>query len=342
MHMTDALLSVNTGLAFWSVSAGSLAYAARKVRQDSDEKKIPMMGVLGAFVFATQMINFTIPGTGSSGHLAGGFLLTIMLDPSRAFITMASILFIQSLFFADGGLLALGCNIFNIALIPCFVVYPLLFRPWVKDKYHGIRTGLVVVLSTVFSFLIGAAAIVFQTSLSGMSELPWKEFLWLMLSIHLVIGLVEGIVTLAILSYLKNIRPDLIGPSSPSPLISKRGIVASLIAALVVAGLLSHFASSLPDGLEWSIQKLVPLRLKENSGKIREWLGQFQSFSAVFPDYQVKNQSSPSDPVKGLGTSPGGIIGVLVILAFAFFLGFILKKQRGRAPLTPSETNPNL
>jgi cobalt/nickel transport system permease protein len=107
MHMADALLSPPVGAVFWVVSAGFIGYAAKKISAENDVAKTPLMGVMGAFIFAAQMINFAIPGTGSSGHIGGGLLLTVLLGPWRAFITLASVLVIQCLFFADGGLLAL-------------------------------------------------------------------------------------------------------------------------------------------------------------------------------------------------------------------------------------------
>jgi len=114
MHMADALISPAVGGTVWAATAGLTVYSARKLKQEMDDRKLPLMGVLGAFVFAAQMINFTIPATGSSGHLGGGMILAILLGPYAAFLTMASVLTVQALFFADGGLLALGCNIFNL------------------------------------------------------------------------------------------------------------------------------------------------------------------------------------------------------------------------------------
>ncbi|MBU0909543.1 MAG: energy-coupling factor ABC transporter permease, partial [Proteobacteria bacterium] len=128
MHMADALLSPAVGATMWGVAAGTIAYSSMKVKKDLDERKIPLMGVLGAFIFAAQMINFTIPATGSSGHLGGGLLLAILLGPYAAFLTIASVLVVQSLFFADGGILALGCNIFNLGFFPAFIAYPFIYR----------------------------------------------------------------------------------------------------------------------------------------------------------------------------------------------------------------------
>ena len=128
MHMADALLSPTVGTAMWGLTAGAIALSSRKVSRLLDDSRIPLMGVMGAFIFAVQMINFTIPGTGSSGHLGGGLMLAILLGPHAAFLTMASVLIVQALFFADGGLLALGCNIFNLGIFPCFIAYPFIYR----------------------------------------------------------------------------------------------------------------------------------------------------------------------------------------------------------------------
>ena len=128
MHMADALLSPAMGGVMGAAAAATTIYSALKVQNQIDNRKIPLMVVLGAFVFAAQMINFTIPGTGSNGHLGGGLLLAILLGPHAAFITLASVLTVQALFFADGGLLALGCNIFNLGFFPCFIAYPLLYK----------------------------------------------------------------------------------------------------------------------------------------------------------------------------------------------------------------------
>ena len=123
MHMADALVAPAVAATMYVCSGGVAGFSVKKVRLESDPKKIPVMGVMGAFVFAAQMINFTIPGTGSSGHLCGGMMLTALLGPYAAFLTMIGVLLIQCLLFADGVLLALGCNIGNMAFYGCFLGY---------------------------------------------------------------------------------------------------------------------------------------------------------------------------------------------------------------------------
>ena len=131
MHMADALISTPVALAAGAAATTLLGIAGYKVNKQKGENSriVPLMGVLGAFIFAAQMINFTIPGTGSSGHIIGGVLLAAFLGPWAAFLTLSSVLIIQCLVFADGGLLALGCNILNMGAMSTLVAYPLIFRP---------------------------------------------------------------------------------------------------------------------------------------------------------------------------------------------------------------------
>ncbi len=177
MHMADALLSPAVGGAMWAATAVTVAYCARKVRDDLDESKIPLMGVAGAFVFAAQMLNFTIPATGSSGHLGGALMLAILLGPEAAFLVIASVLAVQALFFADGGLLALGANIFNLGFFPAFVAYPLIYRRIVGDGPAFDRRRVIVgsMLAAIVGLQLGAFAVVLETTASGITELPFSH-----------------------------------------------------------------------------------------------------------------------------------------------------------------------
>ncbi|MFH1532803.1 MAG: energy-coupling factor ABC transporter permease [Pseudomonadota bacterium] len=256
MHMADALVSPAVGGVMWAGTAGLIALSARKVNEDLDERKVPLMGVVAAFVFAAQMINFTIPGTGSSGHLGGGLLMAVLLGPHAAFLAMVSVLGVQALFFGDGGLLALGCNVINLGLFPCFVAYPLLYLPLAGRAPTRRRLAFAATTAAVVGLQIGSFAVVLETSLSGITELPFGPFLLLMQPIHLAIGVVEGLATAAILLFLAAARPEVIapGPMAPSGGSLRRVIVGLLVAAALVAGGLSRFASDRPDGLEWAIQ----------------------------------------------------------------------------------------
>ena len=259
MHMADALISPAVGAAMWGATGVVVAYSARRVRSDLDESKIPLMGVAGAFVFAAQMVNFAIPGTGSSGHLGGALLLAILLGPEAAFLVMASILAVQALFFADGGLLALGCNIFNLGFFPAFVAYPLVYRKIVGDGPE-LRAGRVftgALLAAVVGLQLGALAVVLETTASGVSDLPFSTFLLLMQPIHLFIGIAEGLVTAVVVLFVYRAQPELLARTAARR--SLRGlrlwpvVLALAVAALVAGAGLARLASTRPDGLEWSI-----------------------------------------------------------------------------------------
>ncbi|HDH34091.1 MAG TPA: cobalamin biosynthesis protein CbiM, partial [Nitrospirae bacterium] len=327
MHMADALLSPAVGATLWTGTLGAIAYCTRKLRNNIDEKIIPLMGILGAFIFAAQMINFTIPGTGSSGHIGGGMLLAILLGPYAGFITIASVLIIQSLFFADGGILALGCNIWNLGIYPCFIAYPLIFKLLVKEDLSKSRITLASVMSVVTALQLGAFSVVVETLLSGRSELPFGAFTAMMLPIHLAIGLVEGFITAGVVNYVRSARPEIIKSTFDSkplaPAVSIRKVVLTLgIAALITGGSLSWFASTHPDGLEWSVEKVHGSpELSSSETGITAMFEKIQTMTALLPDYGFRQEEgaegtagAKSWPAVNSGTSISGVIGSLMVL----------------------------
>ncbi len=255
MHMADALISPAVGGVMWVATAGLTAYSARKLTEEMDDRKIPLMGVLGALVFAAQMINFTIPGTGSSGHLGGAMLLAILLGPYAAFLTMASILTIQALFFADGGLLTLGCNVFNLGFFPCFIAFPLIYKRIAANSADRKRILPAALLASVTGLLLGALGVVVETFSSGISDLSFRTFVLLMLPIHLVIGIVEGFVTASVAGFVIKIRPEVLEASNSKQISIKPVLITLLIIAALTGGFLSWFASTNPEGLEWSVAR---------------------------------------------------------------------------------------
>ncbi len=263
MHMADALLSPAVGGTMAVVSVGAIAYAVAKIKKEDsfDEKKIPLMAVSGAFVFAAQMINFTIPGTGSSGHIGGGILLAALLGPYPALITISSVLLIQSLFFADGGLLALGCNIFNLGVITCLLAYPLLYKPIIAGTLSKGRIYAASIVAVIIGLQLGSFFVVLQTLASGITELPFTTFLIFMQPIHLAIGVIEGIITGTVLVFIQATRPEILTSAlandSMRSVSTKKVVVGLLVVAVAVGGGLSLFASSFPDGLEWSMEAVA-------------------------------------------------------------------------------------
>lgn len=338
MHMADALISPAVGGAMWAASGGMAAFSAKKVQNDLDEKKIPLMGVLGAFIFAAQMINFSIPGTGSSGHLGGGLILSILLGPYAAFLTMASVLIVQALFFGDGGLLALGCNIFNLGFFTCFVTYPLLYKRIAGNKTNQSRILGGAMLAAVIGLQLGAFGVVLETVFSGISELPFKTFVLLMQPIHLAIGIVEGLVTAAVVSFVWKARPEILESTvSAKPIGSvsvKKVIIGLGIAAVLTGGALSWFASAYPDGLEWSMFHTSGKEEIEARGNIHQSLATIQGKIVFLPDYGFKkgkngmvneNSKAPSWPDVNAGTTVSGLVGGGITLLVAGIIGLVLR-----------------
>lgn len=341
MHMADALISPAVGGALWAVSGGLLAFCARKVKQTLRDNLVPMMGVLGAFIFAAQMINFSIPGTGSSGHLGGGLILTVLLGPYAAFLVIASVLTVQALFFADGGLLALGCNIFNLGFFPAFIAYPLIYRVIAKGEYASARAWVAAVVAAIVGLQLGAFGVVLETQASGISELPFGTFVLMMLPVHLAIGVVEGLATAAVVSFVAKARPEALSMSATVPAPgSLRPVLAGLaLAALVLGGVASWFASTHPDGLEWSMFRVSGQEeLEAPAGGIHETLAGVQEKTAFLPDYGFKasaeepattepEESAPEAwPTVSAGTSVSGIVGGFITLALAGLVGLALRK----------------
>ena len=335
MHMSDALLSVAVGTAMNAVSTGAIGYSVTKLKKmDLEDNKIPMMGVMGAFVFAAQMINFTIPVTGSSGHIGGGILLAALLGPYAAAITLSCVLLIQCLFFADGGLLALGCNIFNLAILPCLVAYPLLYKTILKKKRSKGRITVAALVAVVIGLQLGAFGVVLQTSLSGITELPFLAFTAVMQPIHFAIGIVEGIITAAVLCFIYNIRKEIIenalGTGSVQRAPIKKVYLILATATLLIGGLFSWYASSNPDGLEWAIEKVAQESEISNETAVHGAVQKLQDATAVLPDYSFKAEHSLN---ARLGTSFSGIIGGTITLAIAMAFGALImwyKKFRNR------------
>lgn len=327
MHMADALVVPAVGAVMYVASTAAAGFSIKKVRLEDEPKKIPAMGVMGAFVFAAQMINFTIPGTGSSGHLCGGVLLTAMLGPWAGFLAMIGILLIQCLMFADGGLLALGCNIWNMAFYGCFVGGLLIWKPIMRRGMSKKKITAASVAACVLTLQMGAFSVALETLISGITELPFSVFVSVMQPIHLAIGLAEGVVTAAVLCFVYEARPEMLWAAGAEN-VEKEGrwslrktLVIFAAAAAVTAGVVSLFASSLPDGLEWSIEKTAGNAGPEAAGSVYEMAEKVQDATAILPDYAFSSGDS------AVGTTVSGLVGGAAVLllcvaacyAFKFF-----------------------
>lgn len=326
MHMNDGLISVHIGFIFVTIAVLMMAISIKKVTENKDESKIPMMAVMGAFVFAGQMINFTIPGTGSSGHIGGGILLCLVLGQYPAFLSLCSVLIIQCLFFGDGGLLALGCNIFNMGVIPCFIAYPLIVKPILKKIVNVKSLVIASILGVVVGLELGAFGVVLETLASHITQLPFTGFVALMLPIHLAIGLVEGIITALVAIYVYKDNPAIIKTALTKQtyqgLNIKRQFVILGVFALLIGGGLSLYASSHPDGLEWSIFNVTGQEEIENTNDTKDEIASIQESTTVLPDYNFKDENSM------LGTSFSGIVGIGLTFILAGATGFIISRKK--------------
>ena len=328
MHMADALVSPAVAGTMYAASAIAAGYSIHKVRLEDNPKKIPVMGVMGAFVFAAQMINFTIPGTGSSGHLCGGMMLSAILGPWGGFLTMIGVLLIQCLFFADGGLLALGCNVWNMAFYGCFIGALLIWRPFVKGGATKGKITAASIIGCVLTLQLGAFSVSIETLLSGITELPFSVFVGVMQPIHLAIGFVEGLITAAVLCFIHSARPELLwgvekeageGKLSLGKTIGVLGILTAL-----VGGILALFASAFPDGLEWSMEKVAGTAELESSGGIYSVFAGIQEKLSFLPDYAFPGSESAA------GTTVSGIVGALIVAALCIALCYAVKLFRGK------------
>ena len=353
MHMADALLAPAVAAAMYAASGTAAGISVHRLRKEDNPQKLPAMAVSAALVFAGQMINYTIPGTGSSGHMCGGMLLSALLGPEAGFLSMIVILAIQCLFFADGGLMALGANVWNMAFYGCFVGYYLLWRPILRGQWfsgRGAKTAqrariiCASVLGCVLTLQLGAFSVVLETSLSGITELPFGAFMALMQPIHLAIGLVEGLVTAAVLVFVYESRPELLRDVDTASLGgAKRSlktvvVILAVVAALVGGGL-SLLASSNPDGLEWALFGNQEAGYSENMGLDEENFGvksdladaaaSVQEATSFLPDYNFAGSESSA------GTTASGLAGSAMVAAVAALIcvagGFFRKKRDTKA-----------
>ncbi len=328
MHMADALLAPAVAGTMYACSGAAMAVSVKKLKEEDDPKKVPVMGVMGAFVFATQMINFTIPGTGSSGHLCGGMLLSSLLGPYGGFLTMIGVLLIQCLFFADGGLLALGANIWNMAFYGCFIGSFVIWNQMMKKGINKKKITIASILGSMVTLEMGALSVCIETYASGVSELPFTTFLLTMLPIHLAIGFVEGLITAAVLCFIYEARPELLwhnGEIDKEGRFSFKktvGIVAVL--AAVIGGVISLFASAFPDGLEWSMEQVAGTSELEASGGIYSWVESIQNATSFLPDYAFKNTES------AVGTTVSGLLGALIVCAVCVGASMLFRFYRKR------------
>jgi cobalt/nickel transport system permease protein len=296
LHIPDGFLSLAVSLVCWILAIVGVGAALWRSQKDLGERQVPLMGVLAAFIFAAQMLNFTVAG-GTSGHLIGGALAAILLGPWAGILTMTTVVAIQALLFQDGGLLVMGANILNMGIVATLVAYGA-YRG-VQALARGQRWGLFVggFVAAWFSVVISAVACAVQLAFSGTS--PLGVALPAMAGVHVIIGLGEGLITVGALAFVAATRRDLLEPASATTG-SMRWAAVGLVLALAVT-LLAPLASPHPDGLE---------RVAEDAG----FIGAAQDAPyEIIPDYVLPGLSN-----EALATISAGIVGTLLVAGVAF------------------------
>jgi cobalt/nickel transport system permease protein len=302
LHIPDGFLNLAISLAFWLMTAGMIALALSKTNKSLGEKQVPLMGVMAAFIFAAQMLNFPVAG-GTSGHFLGGALAAIVLGPWAGILVMTAVVALQGLLFQDGGLLVMGANIFNMGVLTAVIGFGL-YRT-VSGRGKGLRltvAGFAAWLSTIAAALLTSL----QLWLSGTSRL--EIVVPAMLTVHFIIGIGEAIITVAALAFIEQTRPDLLNAEKTAAS-GGRGWVYIGIVVSLAAVLLSPLASASPDGLE---------RVAEDMGFLR--LGQSAPYE-ILPDYTI-----PFLGETALSTIVAGAVGALVVMGLVILLGRSLRK----------------
>lgn len=239
MHIPDGFLATPVWAVLDVVSLPAVGAFAARAQRDLRESQVPLLGVMGAFVFAAQMVNFPV-AAGTSGHLVGGTLLACTLGPSAAVVVMTAILGVQALVFQDGGILALGANIFNLAIAGVLAGYlPYHYLCGTRWRKAGLFLGG---MASVFA---GACLALAELLISGV---PMKApLIALSAGVFLVTALLEGAITLAVVQSVESLNPGWIRKPEPSRTLAA---VTLVIAAVLLAAVGTMFASASPDGLE--------------------------------------------------------------------------------------------
>jgi len=306
LHIPDGFLTLVISLIFWGITIIMVSIAISKTNKSLGEKQVPLMGIMAAFIFAAQMLNFPVAG-GTSGHFLGGALAAMVLGPWPGILVLTAVTAVQALLFQDGGLLVMGTNIFNMGILTTVIGFGL-YRS-VMNRRKGTRmtvAGVAAWLAVVASALITAL----QLWLSGTSRL--EIVVPAMLGVHVLIGIGEAVITVAALSFITQTRPDLLNEKATAEKGGRGWVYVGVLVSLL-AVLLSPIASADPDGLE---------RVAENIGFLE--LGQSAPFQ-ILPDYTV-----PFLGETALSTIVAGGVGALVLLGLMIVIGKLLKSKKVR------------
>lgn len=312
LHIPDGFLSIGVALVLWVLTIIIVAISLQRVSKDLGERQVPLMGVVAAAIFAGQMLNFPVAG-GTSGHLLGAALATILLGPYAAILVLTCVIGVQGLLFQDGGLLAMGANIFNMGIVGVIVTNFLYrtVRSVSGNKPWGIFAG--GFLSAWISVIIAALITALELALSGTS--PANIAIPAMGGVHILIGLGEGLITAGALAFIYFTRPDLLKVGEAKPAGAGLWVIGLVIAVAIAVA--SPLASSHPDGLEW---------VAEQQG----FLANAQAAPyQIIPDYVF-----PGIENQALATIAAGIVGTLIVGGAAFGIAYTRRNRNGKTTAT--------
>ncbi len=307
MHIPDGFLSLPVSLALWLLSIAFIGVALRRAERNLRENDLPLMGVLAAAIFAGQMLNFPVSG-GTSGHLLGAALAAILLGPYPAMLVMTAVVSVQAILFQDGGLLAMGANLFNMAVVGVWTSYGVyaFIRRLLGENRRGLLAGGFA--AAWVSIFLAALACALQLALSGTT--PASLAVPAMGAIHALIGIGEGLITVGALAFLYAARRDLLeAPQHRAALDRPVWLGGALIAVLLVIA--SPLASSHPDGLESVAEQLRFLETAQ------------PPLYEIIPDYLLPGISN-----EALATILAGLIGLVVVTGAALSTALLRRKSQ--------------
>lgn len=301
LHIPDGFLNLLVSLACWLLALVVLGLAVANTRHDFDERLVPLAGIMAAFIFAAQMINFPVAG-GTSGHFIGAALAFIVLGPWLGVLAMTAVIAVQALIFQDGGLVVMGANILVMAVVPGFVAYGI----YQLSRGRSWRTRLASAgVGAWLSVMVAAAFVSLLLAFSGTSSLG--VVLPAMLGVHALIGIGEALVTVAALAFIHATRPGQLSDGSPA---GKSGWIVAGIAAALLVVLLAPFASGHPDGLEW---------VAETAGFLD---AAREAPYQLLPDYTIPVMSETD-----LSTILAGIAGALLVAGLMAVMARWLRRR---------------
>lgn len=294
LHIPDGFLSVMIAVICWVAALVGLYFAVQNSQQKFDERLVPLAGIMAAFIFAAQMLNFPVAG-GTSGHFIGAALATIVLGPWLGMLVMAAVIILQALLFQDGGLVVMGANVLVMGIVPALVGFGLT-RSFL-NRPMGQRLAVIGVASWL-SIMAAAFVTALLLWLSGTSTL--RLVVPAMLGIHALIGIGEALITVAAYTFIVRTRPELVEKGKASG--GRNWVIGGVLVALFLV-LLAPLASSAPDGLEWVAGEKGFLETAQAAPY------------ELLSDYAVPFLGNGS-----VSTIAAGIVGVLVVFAIAFFV----------------------